>query len=561
MAFRNWRIRHLISRRLTGLALVALALLSISLLMGCAGESQRSAQPIQSTVNLNDPPQADQSGSESSTEPAESVYAPRPGSPGLNRIVFDADVIARARLIGTNTAAEYIGENAEGVAVYRGLVNFTFHVLEYLKGSSDDELVVGSKIELESEAIRYIMNKNATGGWFEWWEIDDRNPYTSKELALLAAKHWEEERNTLWDEREAIILAREVAAPDSSDGTKRYSFGHIFAYALDSRNGLWLPAAVEVDVNSMSADASQGESRFLLEAPNHVTLDDASQRADVAPATMSISEMTELIEKTELWRKKGEEDKGFLKCIRASFDHEAFVNGKKERGESLNNRFDFGFGSGLPAETVVYDGAPWPGRVWIEGVDIGLFDFSTDNNGILLSTRPLPAGEYSVYHKFQADKFIPCEYHTEDIRNEWFVHVMAPDGVLHEAFFDPVEIGSSVGADASNGVLEPASFEDEGGTSTIDRIAWESQQVRMEFSASAPPSGHHVDFIALDGSVALRLKVDDATQAVDGGGTALSWGVCSQPWETGDKLMLRISESGPDLTGVTNDTECPSSGQ
>ena len=84
--------------------------------------------------------------------------------------------------------------------------------------------------------------------------------------------------------------------------------------------------------------------------------------------------------------------------------------------------------------------------------------------------------------------------------------------------------------------------------------------MRMEFSPSAPPSGHHVDFIALDGSVALRLKIDDATQTVDGDSTALSWGVCSQPWEAGDKLMLRISESGADITGATNDAECLSSG-
>ena len=118
-------------------------------------------------------------------------------------------------------------------------------------------------------------------------------------------------------------------------------------------------------------------------------------------------------------------------------------------------------------------------------------------------------------------------------------------------------------------MLEPASIETENGTATtIDSIVWESPStgsgqagtVRMEFSPSAPPSGHHVDFIAVDGSVALRLKIDDATQTVDGDSTALSWGVCSQPWEAGDKLMLRISESGADITGATNDAECLSSG-
>ena len=33
---------------------------------------------------------------------------------------------------------------------------------------------------------------------------------------------------------------------------------------------------------------------------------------------------------------------------------------------------------------------------------------------------------------------------------------MAPDGVVHEAFFDPVAVGTAVGADAVNGVCSPS---------------------------------------------------------------------------------------------------------
>ena len=43
-------------------------------------------------------------------------------------------------------------------------------------------------------------------------------------------------------------------------------------------------------------------------------------------------------------------------------------------------------------------------------------------------------------------------------RLEVLVTVTAPAGTVHEAFFDPVVIGSGVGADASNGVLEPKAF-------------------------------------------------------------------------------------------------------
>ncbi len=67
---------------------------------------------------------------------------------------------------------------------------------------------------------------------------------------------------------------------------------------------------------------------------------------------------------------------------------------------------------------------------------------------------------------------------------------------------------------------------------------------------------HHIDFIALDVTVSLRLDFDDAVEIADDGVSALSWGVCEQPWVDGDKLMIRISESGADLTGTTNDEEC-----
>ena len=185
-----------------------------------------------------------------------------------------------------------------------------------------------------------------------------------------------------------------------------------------------------------------------------------------------------------------------------------------------------------------------------------------------MTTRPLPVGEYDFTQKIYGLLSVACEHHSE--QGIATITVTAPDGVLHEAFFDPVEVGAAVGADASSGVLEPASFEVEGvGATSIVRIAWESAsagtgeagRVRMEFSPSGPPLvGHHVDFIALDGSVVLRLSVDDAAHAVEGDGTTLTWGVCKQPWKAGDKLMLRISESGADITGATNDAECLSSG-
>ena len=67
----------------------------------------------------------------------------------------------------------------------------------------------------------------------------------------------------------------------------------------------------------------------------------------------------------------------------------------------------------------------------------------------------------------------------------------------------------------------------------------------MKLKLEQPPrrlliAGHTLHFIALDGSAALVAEsladatVDSATN------DTLSWTVASQPWNDGDKLMLRI---------------------
>ena len=62
----------------------------------------------------------------------------------------------------------------------------------------------------------------------------------------------------------------------------------------------------------------------------------------------------------------------------------------------------------------------------------------------------------------------------------------------------------------------------------------------MKLSPHDGIAGHAVDFIALDSSVSLSMQIADAT--VDATTGALSWTVASQPWQSGDKLMLRIRE-------------------
>ena len=136
--------------------------------------------------------------------------------------------------------------------------------------------------------------------------------------------------------------------------------------------------------------------------------------------------------------------------------------------------------------------------------------------------------------------------------------VTPPEGTLHEFFFDPVTDGTPVAANSTNGVLSPASFTGaDGATSTISSLAWEPSstsseavagsnggQVKLEFTTVSDPDDvigdHMLDFIELDGSVSLSLEVFDATVGAEPASNTLSWAVSSQPWENGDKLMIRI---------------------
>ena len=141
---------------------------------------------------------------------------------------------------------------------------------------------------------------------------------------------------------------------------------------------------------------------------------------------------------------------------------------------------------------------------------------------------------------------------------DWVITAVAPEDAVHEAFFDPVTIGAAVGADTTDGVLKPKSFSLGEGTTTVslEKTTWESGRVIMELEPSVSLAGHHADFIALDGSVSLRLDFDDALEIVNGAKRTLIWNVCTQPWQSGDLLMLRISESPLDLTGATSEP-CP----
>ena len=129
-------------------------------------------------------------------------------------------------------------------------------------------------------------------------------------------------------------------------------------------------------------------------------------------------------------------------------------------------------GAGERTTVHTYGNSRDPGysEVWLTGPDMDLFraeivdDYTDPSNGYtdtIMTARPLPAGVYNITNHSRLYEYIACDFHPENNQlrwevTRWEVTAMASDGVVHEAFFDPVAVGTAVGADAVNGVCSPS---------------------------------------------------------------------------------------------------------
>ena len=239
-------------------------------------------------------------------------------------------------------------------------------------------------------------------------------------------------------------------------------------------------------------------------------------------------------------------------------------------------RFDFTIPSGLPAGTIINDlegpstrDLNEPPIVWkYIGLDreivrhlqvnyrpnpteSGVYDYTSR----LVTTRPLPADTYKYYAHWRP------AYCTQDLSSieksrVVYLNVIAPARTVHEAFFDPVAIGTAVGSDGTNGVLEPSAFSLDGATTTtITSLKWEDGEVTMALSpTSTSLADYAIDFIDTTGTTTLSLTSDNAST------TALTWTVPDAPWADGDLLMLRIREPVPPSPVTVTITPRPDGG-
>ena len=211
--------------------------------------------------------------------------------------------------------------------------------------------------------------------------------------------------------------------------------------------------------------------------------------------------------------------------------------------------------AGQPKGTViyVYDDAyenPEDYDDWLSGHDADLFkaeitDFDNDpltRNDVVISTvRPLPAGAYTIINHMQRVGYREiCNGILLRNRLQWNIDVSPSPDTLHEALFDPAtSTAGTVGfsADPAAGVLEPTLLV--ATTSReIEGLEWADGEVRLTLSPFGALPGWQFEFLNLDADVILTLPTHIAVK--DRAARTLTWDVPSQPWTSGDQLMLRV---------------------
>ena len=549
-----------------------LAMLLVAIVLFGCGETERPSRPpatatamaaaaaaAASPVGQPAPPK-ETARVEPTTPPRSSVSYPMKyfGLAPTEELIATSDTIIRGTLLSTATStlqAEY----SYHPYTWAANLEFRFQVHEYLKGSGPDEIV----------AI-------VTGGPYET-EAD-----AEAALPEIVAFH-----DARWDDREAIVFMNSSWIGPSShasigEADDRFRIGNMTlanedAYTLASRHSKkWLPEDASSGARS---DEGPSGKRFLLDVPAPTTAS-KGERGSTTRYTAPTIRLTELEDMIASVEAVASISVMHRECFRYKFES---IRGR-EVGQGSNpaggvRAYTITHGSGRPAGTIVrseqLDHALSPdntGQDWFEGPDrdlvaivdsdfepytvsssLGELSYYRHKNSIV-TIRPLPAGTYRYeYHAYSA-----LEGLCGDEEDNWhFIHdttliVTAPPRTLHEAFFDPVDIGSAVGADNTNGVLEPNAFSLDAATTTISSLKWEGGAVSMTLSPTASLADYAIHFIDITGTTTLSLTPDNAST------TALTWTVPDKPWADGDLLMMRMRRfvssdatlSGLALTGI-----------
>ena len=447
--------------------------------------------------------------------------------PAIEEQIFASDVIVRASLLSVTAATETVSGGEGVAATYRPVQELRFTAHEYLKGSGPAQTVVVVRGEHTYKTL------------------------AEAQQAATASVSW---RNTSWDGRQAVLFLNPSYPSYSSSGGASGASGQAatpalefntsnpevqseWSYSIDTLSRAWLPAS---DAGGASGQAgTSGTVTFIT---------DGSQSPH---PTISLADLRSKITEFETMLSSGAGSPGFRNCIQHKIELER--HRRAVPWSPFVEEAELPSGSSSGTEVIRYNNSYRDAeynRFWLSGPDMSLFQALTVDSDSLASNgydhalttaRPLPAGEYRVFYNTQGYEFFPCNFVPQDVYRDWTVTVNAPAGTLHEAFFDPATEGSVVGFSVSAGILEPAGFSVGGASTTVVSLLWQDGSVALTLAPDVSLGGQALDFIALDGSVALTLEVSAAT--ADSAAGSLTWALAQQPWRDGDQLMLRIRQS------------------
>ncbi len=449
----------------------------------------------------------------------------------IDQYIFRADIIVRASLLSAAAGVEGSG------AAFLPVNNLRFKAVEYLKGTGAAEFTVAVA------PFAYPGNTHST-----------------RQDAQRSAEEQLSTRNTTWDNKEGVLFLTRgtwgVYGASGSSGSEeplRFAWRGVsespWNYSLNKLERVWLPAQSAAGAGGQSdADMS-----YLTSVGGGQT---SGATGSAGTSAMSLADLRSRIAAMDALLAKGAGVADYEDCISGQLRHGTYAREYLARtGKEWAPVFEARIASGLAAgesissdpEHSTYTESPRYSRFWVEGTDreiitAGVSDNDQDpTNGWFWyerTVRPLPAGTYEAATRVHSYLDMPCDFDPQ-VR---FVHriiVTAPPGTVHEAFFDPTDIGSAVGADAVNGVLPPTSFTANGTSTAMQSLQWDPTGiVTLTLSPNASLSGLALDFIALDGTVALTLPASSAK--TDSAAGTLRWSMLNSPWQAGDKLMLRI---------------------
>ena len=426
-------------------------------------------------------------------------------------MLADIVVVATFRSVAAGTETMPAPEGEE--PTYRPVLTMTFRATEYLKGTGPSEFPV----EMRSAG-------------YEEYRIDGQRyrGYLTEADALAEATRLTTARDTKYDDRAGILFLRGPITPafppsdgESDDGTGTRStseestptataYGFVlqhrkgsFDYSVDTTSRTWLPA------QPTGSEGSSGTRSTGSADTNFIT-----DGTEEPPPVISLSDVRTRISEIDAMLREGADKEGWETCIYSKFKRSNYV---EQRGETEDLIIQSTLDSGTANDQLVAPrkaGDPGYFVYWTSGLNGELFkglviDDDTDpSNGYrytYVSTRPLPAGSYIVNTHQQHYEDVPCNFKPDDRPIIFDVTVVAPAGTLHEAFFDPVTVGTAVKADGSNGVLSPTSFTVGGTATEITGLEWSNNEVVLTLGTHVSLSGYVLEFIALDGSVSLSL--------------------------------------------------------